>query len=73
MQENKTTKIGDSDATVKRLLLPELSREFSVLMDEANITLDDMLAGLAEERQAIFLERYGFESNRLGNYERQNI
>ena len=59
MRENKTTKIEDTDVTVKRLRLPELSRQFSALMDEANITLDDLLAGLAEERQAIYLEKYG--------------
>lgn len=59
MQEKKTTKIEDTDAPVKRLLLPELSREFSALMDEGNITMDDLLAGLAGERRAIFLEKYG--------------
>lgn len=59
MKENQTTKIEDTDMTVKRLLLPELSRQFSALMDEANITLEELLAGLAEERQAIYLENYG--------------
>lgn len=59
MQENKTTQIGDIDAPVKRLLFPELARQFSALMDEEYITLDDLLAGLPEERQAIYLERYG--------------
>ena len=47
MKENQTTKIEDTDMTVKRLLLPELSRQFSALMDEANITLEELLAGLA--------------------------
>jgi hypothetical protein len=69
MQENEITKIEDTDAPVKRLLLPELSRQFSALMDEANITMEDLLAGLVEERQAIYLEKYGDESNRLGNHE----
>ena len=59
MRENKTTKIEDTDVTGKGLLLPELSRQFSALLDEANITLEDLLAGLAEERQAIYLEKYG--------------
>lgn len=63
MQEKKTIKIEDTDAPVKRLLLPELSREFSALMEEANITLEELLAGLAEERQAIYMERYGSQGS----------
>lgn len=59
MKDNPTTKIEDWDEPAKRLLLPELSRQFSALMDEANITMEDLLAGLAEERQAIYLENYG--------------
>lgn len=65
MQEKKTTKIEDNGLLVERLLLPELSREFSALMEEANITLEELLAGLAEERQAIYLERYGEQGRNL--------
>ena len=43
----------------KKLLLPELSKQFSALMDEEGVTLADLLEGLAEERQAIYQERYG--------------
>lgn len=45
--------------TPKKLLLPELSRQFSALMDEEGVSLADLLEGLAEERQAIYQERYG--------------
>ncbi len=38
----------------EQLLLPELSRQFSALMDEEGVTLADLLAGLAEEREAIY-------------------
>lgn len=43
----------------KKLLLPELSKQFSALMDEEGVSLADLLEGLAEERQAIYQERYG--------------
>ncbi|MBK8902063.1 MAG: AbrB/MazE/SpoVT family DNA-binding domain-containing protein [Anaerolineaceae bacterium] len=45
--------------TPKKLLLPELSKQFSALMDEEGVSLADLLEGLAEERQAIYQERYG--------------
>ncbi|MCC6606738.1 MAG: AbrB/MazE/SpoVT family DNA-binding domain-containing protein [Anaerolineae bacterium] len=45
--------------TPKKLLLPELSKQFSALMDEAGVSLADLLEGLAEERQAVYQERYG--------------
>lgn len=45
--------------TPKKLLLPELARQFSALMDEEGVSLADLLEGLAEERQAIYQERYG--------------
>ncbi|MFQ5434757.1 MAG: hypothetical protein ACE5FD_07760 [Anaerolineae bacterium] len=44
---------------IKPLLLPELSRQFSAIMDEEGVTLADLLDGLAEEREAIYQERYG--------------
>lgn len=47
------------------LLLPkqpeaiELTRKFTQLMNEAGVTLADLLQGLEEERAAIWEERYG--------------
>jgi len=43
----------------EQLLLPELSRQFSALMDEEGVTLADLLAGSAEEREVIYQEWYG--------------
>lgn len=52
--------IGDAVfLSPKKLLLPELSKQFSALMDEEGVSLADLLEGLAEERQAIYQERYG--------------
>ena len=52
--------IGDAlFLSPKKLLLPELSKQFSALMDEEGISLADLLEGLAEERQAIYQEKYG--------------
>jgi uncharacterized protein YukE len=46
-------------ALPEKLFLPELSKQFSIIMDEEGVTLDDLLAGLAEERKAIYQEWYG--------------
>lgn len=55
--------IGDAVfLSPKKLLLPELSKQFSALMDEEGVSLADLLEGLAEERQAIYQERYGGSS-----------
>ena len=52
--------IGDAlFLSPKRALLPELSRQFSAIMDEEGVTLADLLEGLAEEREAIYREQYG--------------
>lgn len=52
--------IGDAVfLSPKKVLLPELSKQFSALMDEEGISLADLLEGLAEERQAIYQEKYG--------------
>lgn len=52
--------IGDAVfLSPNKLLLPELSKQFSALMDEEGVSLADLLEGLAEERQAIYQERYG--------------
>lgn len=40
------------------LLFPELSKQFSAIMDDQGVTLADLLAGLAEEREAIYQEWY---------------
>lgn len=55
--------IGDAlFISPKKLLVPELSKQFSALMDEEGVSLADLLEGLAEERQAIHQERYGGSS-----------
>jgi hypothetical protein len=52
--------IGDAlFLSPKKVLLPQLSKQFSVLMDEEGVSLADLLEGLAEERKAIYQERYG--------------
>ncbi|MCP4425508.1 MAG: AbrB/MazE/SpoVT family DNA-binding domain-containing protein [Chloroflexi bacterium] len=52
--------IGDAlFLSPKQTLLPELSKQFSAIMDEEGVTLADLLEGLAEEREAIYRERYG--------------
>ena len=52
--------IGDAlFLSPKQTLLPELSKQFSAIMDEEGVTLADLLEGLAEEREAIYQERYG--------------
>lgn len=50
--------IGDAlFLSPRQTFLPELSKQFSALMDEEGVTLADLLAGLAEEREAIYWER----------------
>lgn len=41
----------------KQPLIPKLAREFGQQMDEAGVTLADLLQGLEEEREAIWHER----------------
>ncbi len=41
----------------KQPLIPKLAREFGRQMDEAGVTLADLLQGLEEEREAIWHER----------------
>lgn len=51
---------GDAQNTLpEQPLLPELSRQFSAIMDEEGVTLADLLGGLAKEREAIYQEWYG--------------
>ncbi|MCB9419766.1 MAG: hypothetical protein H6667_08175 [Ardenticatenaceae bacterium] len=57
MDDNKELNLPPEE-----LLLPELSKRFSAIMDEEGVALADLLAGLAEERQAIYQERYGENS-----------
>lgn len=54
MDDNK-----ELDLLPEELLLPELSKQFSAIMDEEGVTLADLLAGLVEERKAIYQEWYG--------------
>lgn len=41
----------------QRPLLPQLSEEFSTIMEDENISLAELLQGLGEERKAIWQER----------------
>ncbi len=43
--------------TKKELQIPKLAAEMSAIMEEEGVTLDDLLAGLEEEREAIYRER----------------
>ncbi len=43
--------------TPKQLQTPALAEQFSRIMDEENISLADLLQGLAEERQASWKNR----------------
>lgn len=43
----------------KRLVVPEIAAHLSRLMAEEGITLADLLAGLDEEGDKLFKERYG--------------
>lgn len=54
MNDNETLNLP-----AKQPLLPELSQQFSAIMDEEGVTLADLLAGLAEERAAIYQDWYG--------------
>ncbi|VAW41082.1 hypothetical protein MNBD_CHLOROFLEXI01-2338 [hydrothermal vent metagenome] len=52
--------IGDAlFLSPKKVLLPQLSKQFSALMDEEGVSLANLLEGLAEERKAIYQEQYG--------------
>ncbi len=42
-----------------RVTMPEMTREFSQIMEEEGITLDDLLKSLEEVRAQRFKERYG--------------
>lgn len=51
--------VGDSFLLTPKLsIIDELSRQFSQIMDEENVTLSDLLAGLEEQRKAIWQERW---------------
>ncbi len=41
----------------QRPLLPQLSEEFSTIMEDENVSLAELLQGLEEERKAIWQER----------------
>ena len=42
-----------------RLLVPEVAEFISKRLVEKGLTVNDLLAGLAEEREILFKERYG--------------
>jgi len=52
--------IGDGNFLLmpRHSLVPKLVAEMEALRNEAGLTLDDMLAGLNEERRRLFEERY---------------
>ncbi len=52
--------VGDAlIATRKRLVAQEIARTIESIMQEHNVTLDDLLAGLDEQRARYVRERYG--------------
>lgn len=40
-------------------IVPKLVEEMETLRQEAGLTIDDLLAGLSDERRRLFEERYG--------------
>lgn len=52
---------GDSEIWVMptRLLTPEIARTMEHLLAKKGLTADDLLAGLAIEREKLFKEQYG--------------
>ena len=52
---------GDSEIWVMptRLLMPEIAREMEHLLIQKGLTADDLLTGLAAEREKLFKEQYG--------------
>jgi AbrB family looped-hinge helix DNA binding protein len=52
---------GDSEIWMMptRLLMPEIAREMEHLLAQKGLTADDLLAGLAAEREKLFKEQYG--------------
>lgn len=44
--------------TPKQTMIPRLSQEFTVLMQEEGVSLAELLQGLEEERKLIWQERY---------------
>ncbi len=52
--------VGDSIlVTPRKLELDEARRELRKIMKECGVTLDELIAGLAEERAGLFEETYG--------------
>ena len=49
-------------ATRKRLVAPEIARAIEALMQEAGVTLEDLLEDLEEQREAYSREKYGIEA-----------
>jgi AbrB family looped-hinge helix DNA binding protein len=46
-------------ATRKRLVVPEIARAVEALMQREGVTLEDLLEGLEQEREACVREQYG--------------
>ncbi|MBN1956142.1 MAG: AbrB/MazE/SpoVT family DNA-binding domain-containing protein [Anaerolineae bacterium] len=56
-------RLGDTlIATRKRLVAPEIAQAIETLMQEAGVTLEDLLEGLEEQREAYSREKYGIEA-----------
>lgn len=57
--------IGDSVIiTPKRLELDEARRQIKKILQESGLSAEDVLAGLKEERKALFRETYGKKRSR---------
>jgi len=48
--------------TPRRLVLDEARRQIGRILKESGLSLEDLLAGLKEERKTLFKERYGRKS-----------
>jgi hypothetical protein len=67
MKKNEFNNIEGLTSFTKRLELPGLSKQFSELMDKEGVTLAELLEGLAEERLAIYQEKYGGSAKRFSH------
>lgn len=56
-------RLGDTlVATRKRLVAPQIAQAIEALMQEAGVTLEDLLEDLEEQREAYNREKYGLEA-----------
>lgn len=56
-------RLGDTlIATRKRLVVPEIAEAVAAIMQEEEVTLEDLLRGLEKQRQIYVREKYGLEA-----------